>query len=90
MRITVTRTGGFAGLTRRATLETDGRPDAAELTALARTALAEGASERPLGVPDGFAYEVEVDGKRGHFADPRLTDAQSVLVKTVLAEGTGR
>jgi emfourin len=88
MRITVTRTGGFAGLTRRATLDTDGRPDAAELTALARGALAEGRSELPLGVPDGFVYRLEVDGETGHFADPRLTEAQSALVGKVLAEGS--
>jgi hypothetical protein len=88
MRITVTRTGGFAGMTRQATLETDGRPDAAELTATARSAVAEGSGGMPMGVPDGFHYEVEVDGEKGHFADPRLTEAQSALVRKVLAEGS--
>jgi len=87
MRITVNRTGGFAAITRRATLDTDERPDAAELTALARSALADGATERSMGVPDGFHYEVEVDGETRHFADPRLTEAQSALVRTVLKEG---
>ncbi|MGH3312946.1 MAG: protealysin inhibitor emfourin [Streptomyces sp.] len=87
MRITVTRTGGFAGLTRRATLETGGRPDADALAALARSALAEGGKDRPAGVPDGFHYEIEIDGDTGHCADPRLTEAQSALVRTVLKEG---
>ncbi|WP_181763828.1 protealysin inhibitor emfourin [Streptomyces albidus (ex Kaewkla and Franco 2022)] len=88
MRITVTRTGGFAGITRRATLETQGRPDAEELAALARSALAEGRGEMHMVVPDGFVYEVEADGDKGHFADPRLTEAQSALVRKVLKEGT--
>ena len=87
MRITVTRTGGFAGIARRATLDTEGRPDAAELTALARSALAESGMP-PSVVPDGFVYEVEADGSTGRFADPRLTEAQSTLVRRVLAEGS--
>ena len=87
MRITVTRTGGFGGLTRRATLTTDGRPDAAELEALARNAHAEGASQRPLGVPDGFQYEIETDEGVSYAADPRLTQAQSKLIEVVFKEG---
>jgi hypothetical protein len=87
MRITVTRTGGFAGLTRRATLSTDGRPDAADIAALARSALAEGRAKDPLGVPDGFHYEIETDEGRAYCADPRLTEAQSKLVDKVFQEG---
>ncbi|WP_369201206.1 protealysin inhibitor emfourin [Streptomyces sp. PU-14G] len=90
MRITVIRTGGFGGLTRRATLDTAGRHDAAEVAALADRALREGLSEAPMGVPDGFHYELSVeDGTRGtaHFADPKLTEAQSSLVRKVLKEG---
>jgi len=87
MRITVTRTGGFACMTRRATLDTDERPDAAELTALARTALTEGRGTALTGVPDGFHYEIDVDGESAHCADPRLTEAQSALVRRVLKEG---
>ncbi len=60
MRITVIRTGGFAGLTRRATVETADRPDAEELAQLADQAVREGLSEAPTGVPDGFHYEVDV------------------------------
>ena len=88
MRITVTRTGGFAGMTRRATLETQGRPDSEELTALARSALADSRGELNMVVPDGFSYEVEADGDTVRFADPRLTEAQSALVRKVLKEGT--
>jgi hypothetical protein len=87
MRITVTRTGGFGGLTRRATLTTDGRPDAAYLDELARSAHTEGLAAQPLGVPDGFHYEITSDQGTSYCADPRLTEAQSKLVAKVLKEG---
>ncbi|MDJ1130444.1 protealysin inhibitor emfourin [Streptomyces iconiensis] len=87
MRITVIRTGGFGGLTRRATLHTEGRPDAAEIASLAQEALAQGRATRSMGVPDGFHYEITVDGRTAHCADPRLTEAQSALITKVLKEG---
>ncbi|MFI8851906.1 protealysin inhibitor emfourin [Streptomyces sp. 891-h] len=91
MRITVIRTGGFGGLTRRATLETAGRPDAGELARLADQAVREGLGEAPMGVPDGFHYEVRTETgdsvATAHFADPKLTEAQSALVRKVLKEG---
>ncbi|MGH3469722.1 MAG: protealysin inhibitor emfourin [Thermocrispum sp.] len=88
MRITVTRTGGFGGLTHRATLDTDGRPDAPALDSMARTALEEGhRGERPVGVPDGFHYEIEASGSTAYCADPRLTEAQRALITRVLKEG---
>lgn len=88
MRITVIRTGGFGGLTRRATLETEGRPDGAEIASLARDARAAGRSTRPMGVPDGFHYEITVDDTSPvHCADPSLSEAQSALITRVLKEG---
>lgn len=87
MRITITRTGGFGGLTRRATLDTTGRADAAEIAALAEETAAQGLDVQPLGVPDGFHYEIVIDGKTTHAADPRLTESQSELVRRVLKEG---
>jgi hypothetical protein len=89
MRITVTRTGGFGGLTRRATIDTSDRPDAAELASLAHSALAEGQGDQPpAGVPDGFHYEIEADGATGFAADPKVGQAQSELIKRVLEEGS--
>lgn len=88
MRITVTRSGGFGGITRRASLDTSGRNDADELASLARSALAEGRGERPMGVPDGFQYEIEADDTTGYCADPRLTTSQSKLISRVLKEGS--
>ncbi|WP_431044532.1 protealysin inhibitor emfourin [Streptomyces sp. P1-3] len=87
MRITVIRSGGFAGITRRAELDTTGRPDARHVEALAHQALETDQGASPRGVPDGFRYEITVDGRTAHCADPRLSEAQRELVRTVLKEG---
>jgi hypothetical protein len=87
MRIQVRRTGGFAGIERRAEVDTSGRPDAGEWRALAQRALSDGGDRPPPGVPDGFAYRITVDGTTVHCADPRLTEAQRELISRVLKEG---
>ncbi len=87
MRIQVRRTGGFAGIERHAEVDTAGRPDADEWHALADQAIAAGRGTRPIGVPDGFGYEITVDGKTVYCADPRLTDEQRKLISRVLKEG---
>jgi hypothetical protein len=87
MRIRVKRTGGFAGIERRAEVDTAGRADAAEWQALAEQAVAAGRRLPPAGVPDGFSYEITVDGRTVYCADPRLTDEQRELVSRVLKEG---
>jgi len=89
MRIEVKRTGGFAGIERRATVDTTGRPDAQEWHALADRVAADAAGRGtpPAGVPDGFSYRITVDGRTVHCADPRLTEAQRELITRVLREG---
>ncbi|WP_405481327.1 protealysin inhibitor emfourin [Streptomyces sp. NBC_00009] len=87
MRIQVIRTGGFAGIERRAEVDTAGRADAHEWHALAEQALAAGRGTPPVGVPDGFSYTITVDGKTVYCADPRLTDEQRGLISRVLKEG---
>ncbi|MET7984262.1 MULTISPECIES: protealysin inhibitor emfourin [unclassified Streptomyces] len=87
MRIEVRRTGGFAGIERRAEVDTSARPDAPEWHALAEGALAAGRDTPPAGVPDGFHYEITVDGRTVHTADPRLTEDQRELISRVLKEG---
>jgi hypothetical protein len=87
MRIRVRRTGGFAGIERRAEVETSGRADAHEWHALAERALAAGRGAPPAGVPDGFSYEITVDGRTVYCADPRLTEEQRTLISRVLKEG---
>ncbi|KOX02574.1 metalloprotease [Streptomyces sp. NRRL B-1140] len=87
MRIQVRRTGGFAGIERYAEVDTSDRPDAPDWHALADQALAAGRSTPPVGVPDGFVYQLTVDGKTVYCADPRLTDEQRTLISRVLKEG---
>ena len=88
MRIQVRRTGGFAGIERHAEVDTSGRPDAQEWQALAERAVASGRGTPPVGVPDGFSYQITVDGKTVYCSDPRLTDEQRKLISRVLKEGT--
>jgi hypothetical protein len=87
MRIQVRRTGGFAGIERYAEVDTSGRPDASEWHTLAEQALVAGRSTPPVGVPDGFSYQLTVDGRTVYCADPRLTDEQRKLISRVLKEG---
>ncbi|WP_030173021.1 protealysin inhibitor emfourin [Streptomyces sp. NRRL S-813] len=87
MRIQVRRTGGFAGIERFAEVDTAGRADAQEWHALAEQALAAGRGTPPVGVPDGFSYQITVDGMTVYAADPRLTDAERKLITRVLKEG---
>ncbi|MER8234670.1 protealysin inhibitor emfourin [Streptomyces sp. NPDC094049] len=90
MRIRVRRTGGFAGIERSAEVDTGALADAAEWHTLADRVLADGESVPPgggRGVPDGFRYEITVDGRTVHCGDPRLTEAQRTLITRVLKEG---
>ncbi|MCL7426962.1 protealysin inhibitor emfourin [Streptomyces sp. NPDC052415] len=87
MRIQVRRTGGFAGIERHAEVDTAGRPDAPAWHALAERAVAAGRGTPPVGVPDGFGYQITVDGKTVYCSDPRLTEEQRTLISRVLKEG---
>ncbi|MCF3180577.1 protealysin inhibitor emfourin [Streptomyces sp. NPDC096033] len=89
MKIEVVRTGGFAGIERRAEVDTSGRPDEREWQALAQLALHPHprAAEGPGRVRDGFAYRITVDGRTVSCHDPHLTDAQRSLITRVLKEG---
>ncbi|WP_033320845.1 protealysin inhibitor emfourin [Streptomyces yerevanensis] len=87
MRIQVKRTGGFAGIDRHASVETAGRADAQEWHDLAKQAVAAGRQTPPIGVPDGFSYQITVDEKTVYCSDPRLTEEQRKLISRVLKEG---
>ncbi|WP_030317456.1 protealysin inhibitor emfourin [Streptomyces flavochromogenes] len=82
MRIRVRRTGGFAGIERSAEVEVSDR----EWESLATAVLDEGESD-VRGVPDGFSYEITIDGVTVRCCDPRLSEAQRALVTRVLKEG---
>jgi hypothetical protein len=86
MRIEVTRSGGLAGLTRHAAVDTTDHPDAGRLHALAEAALApSGANRAPY--PDGYTYTITADLGTVHLADPDLTPSQRELIAEVLGEG---
>ncbi|MFF3750321.1 protealysin inhibitor emfourin [Streptomyces sp. NPDC002018] len=88
MRIEVRRTGGFAGIERRAEVDTSLLPDAPlwrELGERARADAARGPGSS--GVPDGFRYRITVDGHTFHCADPDLSEAQRTLISRALKEG---
>ncbi|MFF1376727.1 protealysin inhibitor emfourin [Streptomyces sp. NPDC058308] len=87
MRIQVKRTGGFAGIDRHAEVDTSQLADAPQWQALAEQALAEGRDAPPIGVPDGFNYQLTVDGRTVYCSDPRLTEPQRKLISRVLKEG---
>ncbi|RSS44683.1 protealysin inhibitor emfourin [Streptomyces sp. WAC08241] len=91
MRIRVRRTGGFAGIERSAEVDTAGRSDAGEWAALAGAVLTaagggDGDGDRSR-VPDGFSYEITIDGRTVRCGDPDLTEAQRTLITRVLKEG---
>ncbi|MCC0094373.1 hypothetical protein K7B10_06125 [Streptomyces flavotricini] len=87
MLITVTRTGGFAGRERTASLDTEYRRDGAELERLAELALSGECPGAREPVPDGFGYVVRVDDKLVELRDPYLTAEQGQLIATVLGAG---
>lgn len=87
MRIQVRRTGGFAGIERHAEVDTSALRDADEWHSLAERAQAAGRGTPPVGVPDGFSYQITVDGVTTYCSDPRLTDDQRALITRVMKEG---
>ncbi|GHB39532.1 hypothetical protein GCM10010347_06250 [Streptomyces cirratus] len=88
MRILVVRTGGFAGIERRAEVDTSGRSDEDELRALALLALRPGPPGHGADrVRDGFSYRITVDGRTVSCAEPYLSQAQRSLITRVLKEG---
>lgn len=87
MRIQVRRTGGFAGIERRAEVDTAARPDADEWHTLAEKAVTSGHAAPPAGVPDGFHYRLTVDDRTVYCTDPQLTEPQRTLISRLLKEG---
>ncbi|MDQ8701036.1 hypothetical protein RCO28_00840 [Streptomyces sp. LHD-70] len=88
MRIHVKRTGGFGGIERNAAVDTTELSDAQEWQALADQAVSEARDTPPVGVPDGFTYQITVGEHTVYCSDPRLTDCQRKLISRVLKEGS--
>lgn len=86
MRIVITRTGGHLTGARRAELDISDRPDEVFLEGLVHRSLPDGNAPAP-GESDGFHYEITVDDRKFHLADPHLTDDQRELIRIVQKEG---
>ncbi|MCW2883774.1 MAG: hypothetical protein QOE54_3649 [Streptosporangiaceae bacterium] len=81
MKVTVVRTGGFAGIERRGEADTASDPVLRGL--VARVDL--GAVPQPGRVPDQFVYEIDVDGRTVVVGENQLTGPLRELVHHVLA-----
>lgn len=86
MKISVTRSGGFAGITRRAEVDTDQRPDAGDWKHLVDRA---DLSDRghPPGKPDRYVYRIDVDGRTAHVGEADLDEPTRALIDRVFAAG---
>ena len=88
MRIQVTRSGGVLADEYRAVLDTQGRPDAPHVHALAREAVGSCTRTPTFGIPAGYHYAITLDDRAtGHCADPQLTASQRNLIALVLSQG---
>jgi hypothetical protein len=84
VKISVVRSGGFAGLTQSASVDTAERTDAAEWHALVdRIDL--GALPPPRPQPDRYVYEIDIDGQTAEVGEADLTDPLRDLVGKVLS-----
>jgi hypothetical protein len=89
VEISVTRSGGFAGLTRRASVDTDRLPDAEHWQAvLGRIGLAGLPASRPR--PDRFVYTIEIDGQVARIGEADMTGALRELVDMVMEQEQDR
>ena len=89
MRIAVSRSGGFAGLVRRAEVDTDAVPDAAAWIALAeRAAPLPAAPAAPGRARDAFTWTIELGDQRAVLPDRWVTGPLRDLAERTLAEGS--
>ncbi len=95
MRIEVTRSGGFAGRTLRASVDTDEVPDGPDLAALAQdSGWRDGATPElpdPADSParDAFLWVITVDSRSTVVVDTDLAGPIRDLVERTMAEGRG-
>lgn len=81
MKVTVVRSGGFAGIERRGEASTAGDPVLRSL--VARVDL-ESVARSPGPVPDQFVYDIDIDGNAATVGESQLTGALRELVHHVL------
>lgn len=84
MKVAVTRSGGFAGLVRRAEVDSADHPAVAGLIGDLRL------DEIPqnLPVPDQFVYHIEIGDDSAHVRESDLRGPLRELVDQVMAHGS--
>lgn len=95
MRIEVSRSGGFAGITRRGAVDTAHRSDAADWHRLVGSATRPSGTRRHGPAPDRFVYRIVIDRQAGQptgrqemtVGEGELTGPLRELVNRVLSEG---
>lgn len=92
MRITVSRSGGFAGLTRRAQVDVDAAPDAAwwhetAAGAVPLPAPADTTGIAPSPVRDAFTWTIQVGEERAVLPDSAVRGPLREIAERTLAEG---
>lgn len=85
MKITVTRSGGFAGITRRAHVDVADQPDAADWDTLLRRIRLADLPPPPANAPDRFVYTIEIDGTSAQVGEADMTGPLRELVTRVLS-----
>lgn len=81
MKVTVVRSGGFAGIRRRA--EADSATDPVLARLVGRVDLA--AVPPPGRIPDQFVYDIDIDGRHATVGEAQLSGPLRELVHHVLA-----
>ncbi|ROO83680.1 hypothetical protein EDD29_1187 [Actinocorallia herbida] len=82
MKVTVVRTGGFAGIERRGSSDTAADPVLRALVARVDPSAARGGPARRT--PDRFTYEIDIDGETITVRESELSGALRELVHHVL------
>ncbi len=87
MRIEVTRSGGFTGVTLRNAVETSSLgPRGEELERLANAARQAHVPRAALAHPDGLSYEIRIDGESYRMQDGTMPAEWSKLIEAVVTE----
>ncbi|MFC4906555.1 protealysin inhibitor emfourin [Actinomadura gamaensis] len=83
MKVTVVRSGGFAGIERRG--EADSADDPLLAGLVGRVDLAQ--VPPPGRIPDQFVYDIDIDGREAVVGEAQLTGPLRELVHHVLGGG---
>ena len=82
MRVAVTRSGGFAGMVRRAEIDSADHPDVADLIDDVRL----DEVPEPKGEPDRFVYDIEIGDRSAKVGESDLHGPLRALVDRVMAQ----